>query len=105
MQETIALDATDEVMSAYHSSDKRQIYPGDCGTLPMDVRKVLVTLLKGPYLYKDRRADAWKILTANREMICEQLANLLLDLVVDEAVGVAYVRRAVATQHLHLRLS
>ena len=26
-------------------------------------------------------------------MICEQLANLLLDLVVDEAVGVAYVRR------------
>ena len=93
MQETIALDATDEVMSAYHSSDKRQIYPGDCGTLPMDVRKVLVTLLKGPYLYKDRRADAWKILTANREMICEQLANLLLDLVVDEAVGVAYVRR------------
>ena len=97
MQETIALDATDEAAQAAFEqtepSDERQNYPGDCGTLPMEVRKVLVTLLKGPYLYKDRRADAWTILTANREVICEQLANLLLDLVVDEAVGVAYVRR------------
>lgn len=97
MQDYYTLDSTDEDRPAGFEepapSDIRALYPGDCGTLPMDVRRVLVTLLKGPYLYKDRRADAWKILTAHSDAIREQLSNLLLDLVIDDAVGVAYVRR------------
>ncbi len=67
-------------------------WPGDCGTLSMPLRRVLVTLLKGPYLYREKRKEAWNLLVNNLPVFREQLANLLLDLVIDDEVGVAFVR-------------
>lgn len=71
---------------------KNENWPGDCGTLGFPLRKVLVTLLKGPYLYRDKRKEAWNLLMDNLPTVREQLANLLLDLVVDEELGVAFVK-------------
>lgn len=73
-------------------SEKTENWPGDCGTLSMPLRRVLVTLLKGPYLYKEKRKEAWTLLVNNQPAIREQLANLLLELVIDDEVGVAFVR-------------
>lgn len=84
-------EAEDERQESEASSG--ELYPGDCGTLPLSLRVLLVTLLKGPYLYRDKRREMWKLMLANLDAIRPQLANLLLELVVDDETGVAYVRR------------
>ena len=78
---------------AAQRSASDELYPRDCGTLSLPVRILLVTLRKGPYLYRDKRKEMWALLLANLDAVRVQLANLLLDLVVDDEVGVAYVRR------------
>ena len=71
---------------------KGELWLGDMGTLTLPLRRVLVTLLKGPYLYRDKRKDTWDLLMNHLPVIRSQLANLLLDLVVDDEVGVAFVK-------------
>ena len=75
-----------------HAKAKGELWLGDTGTLTLPLRRVLVTLLKGPYLYRDKRKDAWELLINHLPVIRSQLANLLLDLVVDDEVGVAFVK-------------
>lgn len=74
------------------AKEKRELWVGDTGTLTLPLRRVLVTLLKGPYLYRDKRQDTWNLLMNHLPVIRSQLANLLLDLVVDDEVGVAFVK-------------
>ena len=82
-------DVTEDVRIA--ESAREELYPGDSGTLSLALRKLLVTLLKGPYLYREKRKDAWNLLINNMAAVRTQLSNLLLDLVVDDELGVAYV--------------
>ena len=82
-------DVTEDVRIA--ESTREELYPGDSGTLSLALRKLLVTLLKGPYLYREKRKDAWNLLINNMAAVRTQLSNLLLDLVVDDELGVAYV--------------
>ncbi len=74
------------------AEEKGELWLGDTGTLTLPLRRVLVTLLKGPYLYRDKRKDTWDLLMNHLPVIRSQLANLLLDLVVDDEVGVAFVK-------------
>lgn len=39
------------------AEEKGELWLGDTGTLTLPLRRVLVTLLKGPYLYRDKRKD------------------------------------------------
>jgi hypothetical protein len=71
-----------------------ELFEGDRGDLSLPLRSLLVTILKGPYLFRERRRDAWEMLLNNRELIEQRLNNLLLCLVLDEEVGVAFVRAA-----------
>lgn len=73
--------------------ERHECWPGDCGTMSLPLRKVLVTLLKGPYLYREKRRDAWNLLMGNLPAVRAQLANLLLEVVVDEELGVAFVKK------------
>lgn len=73
--------------------ERNECWPGDCGTMSLPLRKVLVTLLKGPYLYREKRRDAWNLLMDNLPAARSQLANLLLEIVVDEELGVAFVKK------------
>ena len=82
-----------EADDAGNETTARELYPGDCGTLSFELRVLLVTLLKGPYLYRHKRRELWNLLLANLDAVKAQLANLLLELVVDDEVGVAYVCR------------
>lgn len=70
------------------------LFEGDRGTLSFRLRCLLVTILKGPYLYRDRRRDAWDLLISQRELMEQCLNNLLLTLVVDEEIGVAFTQAA-----------
>ncbi len=88
--ETPDNDASQEATE--NEAAAKENWPGDCGTLSMPLRRVLVTLLKGPYLYREKRKDAWNLLMNNLPVIREQLANLLLTLVIDDEVGVAFVK-------------
>lgn len=47
---------------AAQRSASDELYPRDCGTLSLPVRILLVTLLKGPYLYRDKRKEMWALL-------------------------------------------
>lgn len=69
------------------------LYSGDRGTLSLPMRKLLITLLKGPYLYRDKRKDVWNLLINNTDAIRTQLSNLLLELIIDDELGVAYIRK------------
>lgn len=73
--------------------ERQELYPGDCGTLSLPLRKLLVTLLKGPYLYREKRKEAWNLLLNNVSLVRTQLSNLLLELIIDDELGVAYIRK------------
>lgn len=73
--------------------ERQELYLGDCGTLSLPLRKLLVTLLKGPYLYREKRKEAWNLLLNNVSLVRTQLSNLLLELIIDDELGVAYIRK------------
>jgi hypothetical protein len=69
-----------------------QLWPGDKGLLPEASRRTLVALLKGPYVSAERQSGAWDALMADQAAIESRLADLFLDLVVDQDTGVAFIR-------------
>jgi hypothetical protein len=69
-----------------------ELWPGDTGTLPEASRRALAALLKGPYVSADRHGGLWDSVIADRAAIESRLADLFLDLVVDQDVGVAFIR-------------
>jgi len=70
------------------------LYPGDCGELPEMARRVLVQLLIGPSLERDRHSRLWPALQQHLEVISNRLGDLFLELVMDADLGVAFTRQA-----------
>lgn len=68
------------------------LWADDTGTLRAPSRRALVQLLRGPYLSADRHAHLWSALLNDEAPIRSRLADLYLDLVVDEVAQVAFVR-------------
>lgn len=64
----------------------------DHGRLPEATRRVLVQLLKGPYVIRDRHSQLWPSVIANEAVIRERLGDLFLELVLDRDAGLAFVR-------------
>lgn len=71
-----------------------QLYPGDTGKLPEDARRLLVQLLSGPFLDSRRHQHMWAALVRYEGVIRSRLADLFLELVVDQDQKVAFIRRA-----------
>src|SRR5699024_8450181 len=46
-----------------------ELWPGDPGTLPLDVRRTLIALLRGPYLSQQRDSILWATLRAHEQVI------------------------------------
>jgi Domain of unknown function (DUF4194) len=72
------------------------LWDGDHGTLREPSRRVLVQLLRGPYLSASRHGNLWTALLSDEEAIRSSLADLFLDLVTDHAAQVAFVRNTSA---------
>lgn len=75
--------------------DRIQLWPGDPGTLPLDVRRALVALLRGPYLSQQRAPELWSALLAHEQVIRRHLGDLLLDLDLDADTEIAFTRNLV----------
>ena len=71
-----------------------QLWPQDHGTLPLDARTTLLQLVRGPYIHETRDAKLWAALMAHRAAIASRLADLFLNLTIDEEAGVAFARNA-----------
>jgi len=70
------------------------LYPGDCGELPLEARRVLVQLLSGPSLDGRRHSRLWPALLRYQDPVRSRLADLFLELVLDPDAQVAFVRQA-----------
>ena len=60
------------------------LWQGDTGTLHEASRRVLLELLKGPYVSGAQNPGLWTALVADQETIRSRLHDLFLDLVLDE---------------------
>jgi hypothetical protein len=69
------------------------VIPGDKGTLPVESRRVLVQLLRGPSVDVRRHAKLWPILLRDEDVITSRLHDIFLELVVDRDQGVAFTRQ------------
>ncbi|WP_433675435.1 DUF4194 domain-containing protein [Microbacterium gorillae] len=67
------------------------LWTGDRGSLAENSRRVLLALIKGPYVSSDK-GNLWSALLADQSAIEERLNDLFLDLVIDPVLGFAFVR-------------
>lgn len=72
------------------------LWDGDKGTLREPSRRVLVQLLRGPYLSASRHGNLWTALLSDEDAVRSSLADLFLDLVTDHAAQIAFVRNTSA---------
>lgn len=72
------------------------LWPTDTGTLPDRTRRVLLRLVRGPYLSGAREAQLWSVLLSDQDVIRSRLADLFLELVLDTENEFAFVRNAPA---------
>ncbi len=74
------------------------LFPGDTGTLEEATRRVLLQLLRGPYIHRERHPRLWPVVIRDEEILRSRLADLFLTLVVDTDRGVAFIRNAEPAQ-------
>lgn len=84
-----AFEADDVASPSY---DRIQLWPGDPGTLDLDVRRTLVALLRGPYLSQHHAPDLWSVLLAHEHEIRARLGDLAAELTLDANTEVAFTR-------------
>lgn len=70
--------------------DPSELFAGDAGTLEVEVRRVLVRLLRRRFLLATKHPVQWRTLLANQQIIESRLHELFIRLVVDHDRGVAY---------------
>lgn len=73
---------------------RARLWERDTGTLRSSSRTVLAALVKGPYISAQRHSQNWRALLADPQEIRSRLADMFLDLVIDDERGVAFVRNA-----------
>lgn len=78
------------------STDATRLWRGDAGELPDRTRRVLLRLVRGPYLSGAREAQLWSVLLSDEAVIRSRLADLFLELVIDRDNEFAFVRNAPA---------
>jgi hypothetical protein len=84
---------TPDLTAAGEAFDARpRLWPGDTGTLVDGSRRALLSLVRGPYLSRDREPQNWAALLADETEIRSRLNDLFLDLVLDTDAEVAFVR-------------
>lgn len=79
-----------------HATTSATLWPTDTGALPDRTRRVLLRLVRGPYLSGAREAQLWSVLLSDQDVIRSRLADLFLELVLDPDNEFAFVRNAPA---------
>ena len=68
--------------------------------LSFDAKRLLVQLVKGPYVAQQRAPNLWSALVANEKLIRVSLNNMFLELVIDHDQGLAFARNQRSSQDL-----
>ncbi len=71
------------------------LYPGDRGALEYETRRALVQLLKGPLITAAKHSAIWRTVLRDEAVLRARLAEVFLDLVLDEQEQLAFTRPAV----------
>nr|NLD40676.1 DUF4194 domain-containing protein [Actinomycetales bacterium] len=69
------------------------LWSGDSGTLHPLSRRVLLALLRGPYVSGRLQPDLWTALSTDEAVIRSRLHDLFLDLVIDRVDEFAFTRK------------
>lgn len=85
--------ANDDEPAKPQATPPTVLFNGDTGTLRLDTRRCLVSLLNGPSIDGRRQSGLWTVLTRDREVIQAYLHNIFLELVVDLPQQVAFIRQ------------
>ncbi|WP_243076297.1 DUF4194 domain-containing protein [Microbacterium sp. SS28] len=85
---------TDMTTTDVAAEDVAGLWRGDAGELPDRTRRVLLRLVRGPYLSGAREAQLWAVLLTDEAVIRSRLGDLFLELVVDRENEFAFVRNA-----------
>jgi hypothetical protein len=72
------------------------IFRGDTGELPLEVRRVLVQLLLGPSVDSHRQTKLWPVLVRHERVLRSRLHEMFLELVIDFDQQVAFTRQVVS---------
>lgn len=84
--------APQQAPPAEDADARTELWPGDPGALPLDVRRVRVALLRGPYLSHQHDPVLWSTLLAHEPVVRRRLGDLLLELAIDADSEVAFSR-------------
>lgn len=80
---------------AYDAVDEHTgLWRGDAGELPDATRRVILRLIRGPYLSGAREAPSWSVLLVDEAVIRSRLADVFLELIIDRKNEFAFVRNA-----------
>lgn len=70
-----------------------ELFMGDRGSLPLDARRALVHLLRGPAIDGKRESLLWQALLKDEDAIRTRLGDLFLEIHVDREIEFAFVRQ------------
>lgn len=68
------------------------LWQGDTGKLPYEARKLLLRLIKGPYLSGYKDTAQWMQLLVHQQVLKSRLHEIFLELIVDEGNLIAFVK-------------
>lgn len=85
---------SENILTEQPDTPPEPLYPGDKGELPEAARRVLVQLLIGPALDRERHSRLWPALLQHEQVVRSRLADLFLELILDADNGVAFTRQA-----------
>lgn len=98
-------NATTDRAAAASDADDWQAYgnpsalwTGDTGTLGQNTRRVILELLKGPYVSGTQSPQLWAALVADEGLVRSRLHELFLDLVIDKVDEFAFTRKVVTDE-------
>lgn len=69
-------------------------YRGDTGDLDLPTRRALVQLLKGPLITAAKHPEVWRTVIREERLLRSRVADVFLDLVVDDENELAFTRPA-----------
>ncbi len=83
-------------------SDTGMLWESDTGTLSFDSRRALVQLLQGPLIRAATHPQLWQAIISDEPALRQRLAEVFLDLIVDEDAGIAFTRTAAGGAPINL---
>ena len=92
------IEETGFIQPVAMEADPTELFPGDTGQLELEARRVLVEILRSPYLSASAKPARWQALLAHQSTIESRLHDLFVTLVVDHTRGLAYKRQVRTTE-------